>query len=117
MLFFRKLLRTTKRKPRVIVTDKLCSDGAAKKVFLPRVIYRQSRYLNNRAENLHQPTRRRERQRKKFKSPEQAQRFLSVFDPIATHFRTHRHRIAAERHRALREERFVIWNKIAALHS
>ncbi len=68
MRFFRKLLRTTRRKPRVITTDKLRSYGAAKKVVLPRVIHRPSRYLNNRAENSHQPTRQRERRMKKFKS-------------------------------------------------
>src|SRR3954452_21292988 len=61
--FFRKLLCTTGRRPRVIVTDKLRSYGAAKKVILSRVILRQSRYLNNRAENSHQPTRQRERRR------------------------------------------------------
>lgn len=54
--FFRKLLRTTGRPSRVIVTDKRRSYGAAKKVVLSRVIHRQSRYLNNRAENSHQPT-------------------------------------------------------------
>jgi len=81
--FLRKLLRTTKRKPRVIVTDKLRSYGAAKKVVLPRVIHRQSRYLNNRAENSHQPTRQRERCMRRFKSPEQAQHFLEVHDLIA----------------------------------
>ena len=50
--FFRKLLQDTRRQPRVIITDKLGSYGAAKRVILPRVIHRQSRYLNNRAENL-----------------------------------------------------------------
>ncbi len=98
--FFRKLLRRVGRKPRVIVTDKLRSYGAAKRNVLPDVVHRQNRYLNNRAENSHQPTRQRERRMKRFKSPEQAQRFLSVFDPIATHFRTHRHRIPAARNRA-----------------
>ncbi|MBV9034568.1 MAG: IS6 family transposase, partial [Acidobacteriaceae bacterium] len=73
--FFRRLLRTTGRPPRVMVTDKLRSYGAAKKVVLSRVIHRQSRYLNNRAENSHQPTRQRERRRKRFKSPQHAQRF------------------------------------------
>ena len=76
ILFFRKLLRTTKRQPRVIITDKLRSYGAAKRLVLPCVIHRQSRYLNNRAENSHQPTRQRERRMRRFKSPGQAQRFL-----------------------------------------
>ena len=47
--------------PRVIITDKLNSDEAAKREILPRVEHRQHRYLNNRAENSHQPTRQRER--------------------------------------------------------
>ena len=113
--FFRKLLRRAGRKPRVIVTDKLRSYGAAKRTVMPDVVHRQSRYLNNRAENSHQPTRQRERRMKRFKSPEQAQRFLSVFDPIATHFRTHRHRIPAARNRAMRQIRFAVWNEVAGL--
>jgi putative transposase len=76
--FFRKLLQTSRCRPRVIITDKLRSYGVAKKAILPRVAHRQSRYLNNRAENSHQPTRQRERRRQRFKSPEQAQRFCEV---------------------------------------
>jgi putative transposase len=64
--------------PRAIVTDKLGSYGAAKREVLPDVEHRQSRYLNNRAENSHRPTRRRERQMQRFKSPQQAQHFLSA---------------------------------------
>ncbi len=59
--FFRKLLKGCEYVPRVIITDKLGSYGAAKRECLPGVEHRQSRYLNNRAENSHQPTRRRER--------------------------------------------------------
>lgn len=59
---FRKLLKGLKHVPRVIVTDKLRSYAAAKREILPHVEHRQSRYLNNRAEVSHQPTRRRERQ-------------------------------------------------------
>jgi hypothetical protein len=55
------------------------------------VIHRQSRYLINRAENSHQPTRTRERQMKRFRSPEQAQRFLSIFESINASFRLSRH--------------------------
>src|SRR5260370_42412563 len=62
--FFRKLLKGLRYVPRVIVTDKLKSYAAAKRKILPRVEHRQSRYLNNRAEVSHQPTRRRERQMK-----------------------------------------------------
>jgi putative transposase len=75
LCFFRKLLHVAVRSPRVIITDKLRSYAAAKKLILPDVIHQQSRYLNSRAENSHQPTRMRERQMKRFKSSEQAQRF------------------------------------------
>ena len=64
--FFRKLLDAAGRAPRVIVTGKLRSYGAAKRKILPNVEHRQSRYLNNRAENSHQPTRVRERQNETF---------------------------------------------------
>src|SRR3954468_5727557 len=58
--FFRKLLRATGRKPRVIITDKLRSYGAAKRVVMPSVAHRQHRYLNNRAENSHRQCRKRD---------------------------------------------------------
>jgi putative transposase len=74
---FRKLLKGFRYVPRVIVTDKLKSYAAAKRQILPSIEHRQSRYLNNRAEVSHQPTRRRERQMKRFKSARHAQRFLT----------------------------------------
>jgi putative transposase len=57
--FFRKLLRSSRRRPPVIITDKLRNYGAAKRVVLPGVAHRQSRYLNYRAENSRQATRQR----------------------------------------------------------
>jgi putative transposase len=67
--FFRKLLKGCQYVLRVIITDKLKSYGAAKQEMLPSVEHRQHRYLNNRAENTHQPTRQRERRMQGFKSP------------------------------------------------
>jgi putative transposase len=94
--FFRKLLTGCTYVPRVLITDKLASYGAAKREVLPSVEHRQSRYLNNRAENSHQPTRKRERVMQRFKSAGHAQRFLSAFGPIREHFCPHRHRLRAE---------------------
>jgi putative transposase len=82
----RKLLKRQMRPPRVMITDKLASYGAAKKDVMPSVEHRQHKGLNNRAENSHQPTRRRERQMKRFKSAGQAQRFLSTHDGSTTFF-------------------------------
>jgi putative transposase len=73
--------------PRVIITDKLRSYTAAKAEVIPSVEHQQHKGLNNRAENSHQPTRERERRMRGFKSPGQAQRFLSVFGVIASFFR------------------------------
>jgi putative transposase len=80
---FRKLLKKHGRAPRVLVTDKLKSYAAAKREIMPGVEHRQHKGLNNRAENSHQPTRRRERIMKRFKSPRQAQCFLSTHDQVA----------------------------------
>src|SRR6476659_6589518 len=76
--FFKKLLKGLEYVPRVIITDKLRSYGAAKKELLPRVEHRQHKAINNRAENSHQPTRVREKVMRRFKSQGQAQRFLSA---------------------------------------
>jgi putative transposase len=111
--FFRKLLRGLGYVPRVIVTDKLKSYAAAKRKILPSVEHRQSRYLNNRAEVSHQPTRRRERQMKRFKSARHAQRFLSTHSRIHNHFQLRRHRLSANQHRAARDAAFRTWRDVA----
>jgi len=65
----RKLLKKQMRPPRVMITDKLASYGAAKREVMPGIEHRQHKGLNNRAENSHQPTRRRERQMKRSNRP------------------------------------------------
>jgi putative transposase len=112
MRFFRKLIRATRHQPRVIVTDKLRSYGAAKRKVMPGVAHRQHRYLNNRAENSHQATRERERRMRRFKSAPHAQRFVEVHGIIASHFRPRRHLLAAADYRKLRSKRFRIWNEV-----
>jgi putative transposase len=66
--FFRKLLKGLRYVPRIMVTDKLKSYGAAKREIMPGVEHHQDKGLNNRAEVSHQPTRQRERQMRRFKS-------------------------------------------------
>jgi putative transposase len=110
--FFRKLLKRCQYIPRVIITDKLKSYGAAKQEILPGVEHRQHRYLNNRAENSHQPTRQRERRMQGFKSPGHAQRFLSAYGLIAQHFRLRRHRLSASAYRQEMSHRFESWAEI-----
>ena len=110
--FFRKLLKGLTYVPRVIITDKLQSYAAAKREILPGVEHRQHRYLNNRAENSHQPTRQRERRMQGFKSPGHAQRFLAAYGPIAQHFRPRRHRFSAPEYRQAMRQRFQVWEEI-----
>jgi putative transposase len=93
--FFRKLLKGLKYVPRVIITDQLRSYGAAKRQILRSAEHRQHRYLNNRAENSHQPTRQRARRMQGFKSLGHTRRFVAAYGPIASHFRPRRHRLSA----------------------
>jgi putative transposase len=99
-----------------MITDKLASYGAAKREVMPGIEHRQHKGLNNRAENSHQPTRRRERQMKQFKSAGQAQRFLSAHDQINNLFNVRRrdHATAAE-HRASRTQTFRVWAEICGV--
>ncbi len=113
--FFRKLLKGCQSVPRVMITDKLRSYGAAKQEVLPGVEHRQHRRLNNRAENSHQPTRQRERTMRRFKSAGHAQRFLSAFGPIREHFCPKRHRLRAVDYRGERMHRFQVWNEVTGL--
>jgi putative transposase len=110
--FFRKLLKDLEYVPRVIVTDKLRSYGAAHREVMPSVEHRSSKYLNNRAENSHQPTRQRERAMKNFRSTGAAQRFLAAFSRISSHFRPRRHLITASNYRTEMTERFRIWKTV-----
>jgi putative transposase len=88
---------------------------AAKKEILPGVEHRQHKRLNNRAENLHQPTRLREKKMRKFKSAGHAQRFLSAFGPICGHFCPRRHHLSAGEHRATLQRRFQVWSEVTGL--
>jgi putative transposase len=100
--FFRKLLKGLHYAPRLIVTDRFSSYSAARRELLPSVGHCQDRRRNNRAEVSHQPTRHRERQMLRFKSPRQAQRFLSVHGPLNNLFRLGRHVLPARHYRTLR---------------
>ena len=109
----RKLLKRQCRAPRVMITDKLGPYGAAKKEIMPGVEHRQHKGLNNRAENSHQPTRRRERQMKRFKSARQAQRFLSAHDQINNLCLLPRHLMPATR--AERARAFQAWHDVCGI--
>src|SRR3954470_1395919 len=111
----RKLLNKQCRPPRVMITDKLASYNAAKADVMPSVEHRRHKGLNNRAENSHQPTRRRERQMKRFKSAGQAQRFLSAHDGINTLFHLCCDHLPASQYRAARTQAFQTWAEVSGI--
>ncbi len=113
--FFQQLLKNLRYVPRVLITDKLKNYAAAKTQIMPGVEHRQHKGLNNRAELSHQPTRQRERQMRRFKSPGHAQRFLSAHGPINNVFRCQRNRLAAAQYRRVRNQAFSIWNEVAGV--
>jgi putative transposase len=112
--FFKKLLKGLRYAPRVIITDKLKSYGAAKKEILPHIEHRQHKGLNNRAENSHQPTRQQEKQMRKFKSPKQAQRFLSVQGQVGNLFGRQRYKMSAKNQRMSLATAWTQWQEIVA---
>src|SRR3954463_6316872 len=110
--FLRKLLKGLAYVPRVVITDKLASYGAALREVLPSVEHRRHKGLNNRAENSHQPTRERERRMRRFKDPGHAQRFLAAYGPTAALSRPPRPRLPAAAYRETRHERFATWRAV-----
>ena len=108
--FFRRLLKSHRSEPRKIVTDKLRSYGVAHRELIPETIHDTSQYANNRAELSHQPTRVRERGMRRFKSPQRAQRFLTVHAAVYNLFNLGRHLVAAKNYRFFRLRAFASCN-------
>ena len=112
--FFQRLLKTHGNEPRKIVTDKLRSYGVAHRELMPKTIHETSQYANNKAELSHQPTRVRERVMRRFRSMQQAQRFLTVHAAIHNSFNLGRHLLSAKNYRVFRLLAFASWNYAAA---
>lgn len=110
--FFRKRLKGLQYVLRVVIADHLKSYGAAKREILLGVEHHQSRYLNNRGENSHRPTRQRERRLQGVKSAGHAQRFLSAYGPISQPFRPRRHLPSASEDRQEMKNRFQSWAEV-----
>ena len=113
--FFKRLLRNHGNEPRKIVTDKLRSYGVAHRELFPESLHDTSQYANNRAELSHQPTRVRERGMRRFKSTQQAQRFLSAHAAISNLFNLGRHLVSAKNYRIFRSSAFASWKCATAL--
>ena len=113
--FFKRLLRNHGDEPRKIVTDKLRSYGVAHRELIPESIHESSQYANNRAELSHQPTRVRERGMRRFKSTQQAQRFLSTHAAVYNLFNLGRHLVSAKNYRIFRDNALASWKCATAL--
>lgn len=100
-----------------LVTDKLGSYGVARRELLPGVSHCQDKRANNRAEVSHQPTRQRERQMHRLKSPGHAQQFLSVHGPINNLFRLGRDLMSAIHYRLFRGRAFATWLEVTCAQS
>ncbi|MCZ7481291.1 IS6 family transposase [Rhizobium rhizogenes] len=110
--FFSRLVRHFGR-PRVIVTDKLGSYVKQIHNLAPDADHRVHKGLNNRIENSHRQTRKREKIMGRFKLP-QAQRFLSAHDQINTIFRPRRYNLSAASYRNARADAFCLWAEYTA---
>ena len=85
--------------------------------YLWRAVDQPGVLLDNRAENSHRPTRRRERQMQRFKSSDQAQRFLCAHGSIYGHLRPRCHLMTAHDHRRSRGKALRIWQQETCAHS
>ena len=111
----RRLLRKLAKKqgfaPTRITTDKLKSYAAAIREERLSAMHDQGLRANNRAGNSHQPVRRRERKQQRFKSPESAQRFLSIHAAVYNAFYVQRHLLSRRIFRAFRAGAFAVWQR------
>lgn len=110
----RKLLKKQGFAPERITTDKLKSYAVAIRTERLSAVHDQGLRANNRAENSHQPVRRRERKLQRFKSPGSAQRFLSIHAAVYKVFYVQRHLLSRAPFKMFRAETFDIWRRSCA---
>ena len=111
--FVRKAMKRFGR-PEVIVTDRLRSYPAAMKIIGNAERRETGRWLNNRAENSHQPFRRRERAMAKFRGAKSLQKFVSIHASVHNHFNQERHLRSRQNFKFSRLVALAEWRQIAA---
>ena len=111
--FLKRTMKTYGR-PRSVVTDGLCCYPAAMKEIGVAGRHEVGRRLNNRAENSHQPFRRRERAMQRFRSAKTLQKFSSVHAQICNHFNQDRHLVARQIYKQNRAGALAEWRALAA---
>ena len=110
--FLKKAMKRYGR-PETIVTDRLRSYRAAMKVIGNQTRQVTGRWLNNRAENSHQPFRRRERTMAKFRSAKSLQKFASIHASIHNHFNLERHLYDRQSFKINRAAALAEWRQLA----
>jgi putative transposase len=108
----RKLLKKYGTGPEKLITDDLRSYSAAAHELGMSNRHERGRWRNNRAENSHQPTRRRERKMQGFKSTGSAQKFLSIHAATYNIFNVQRHLTSASTHRVFRASAMQTWREV-----
>jgi transposase-like protein len=106
----RKLLKKQGFVPKLLVTDKLRSYASAFRRLRLNCPHQQGLRKNNRAENSHQPVRRRERKMQRFKSARSAQRLLSMHAAVHNTFNLQRHLVSRSTLRIFRAEAANQWS-------
>ena len=107
----RKLLKKYAFAPERLVTDDFRSYAPASRDLGIEHLHERGRWKNNRVENSHQPTRRRERKMQRFKSAGSAQKFLSTHAAAYNTFNAQRHLTSAQSHRVLRAAAMTTWRE------
>ncbi len=113
LTFLRKIMRRY-GSPKVIVTDKLRSYRAAMKEIGMESRQETGRWLNNRAENSHQPFRRRERAMARFRTSKSLQKFVSIHASVHNHFNQERHLVSSKIFKLNRSAALAEWRQVAA---
>src|SRR5208337_3798757 len=111
--FLKRIMKKYGR-PLSVVTDGLCSYPAAMKEIGNADRQEAGRRLNNRAENSHQPFRRRERAMQRFRSMKTLQKFSSVHAQVHNHFNQERHLVTREVYKQRRAGALAEWSSLAA---
>ncbi len=110
----RKLLKRYGWAPTRITTDKLKSYQVAFRTLGLKAEHIDHKRSNNRAENSHQPVRRRERKQQRFKSPGSAQRFLNLQSSVYNTFYIQRHLLSRATFKRFRTDAFNVWERASA---
>jgi putative transposase len=110
--FLKRIMKKYGRS-QTIVTDGLCSYPAAMKELGIADRHEIGRRLNNRAENSHQPFRRRERAMQRFRSMKTLQKFSSVHAQVHNHFNQERHLVSRETYKERRSASLMAWRALA----